>query len=182
MRKKAIIAGAVLIAILLCITILFIVARQSSPTITVRHVKSVQSGHQFTETFEITNHTSRRYYVYAFSVQVSNGLIWKDCYDSFGKSPSPPPILGSRGSETADFDMTNFPKGFPLRLRMKISKELAGLEKLFQRLDLRFRLGQSSVSLNPFEKHIFFGKYTEIVSDEFVEPEQKGEDKGGSEK
>jgi hypothetical protein len=67
--------------------------------------------------------------------------------------------------------MTNFPKGCPLRLRMKISKELAGLEKLFQRLDLRFRLGQSSVSVNPFEKHIFFGTYTEIVSDEFVEPE-----------
>jgi len=169
MRTKPIIAGAV-VAVLLSTAIVLISARPSPPPITVRHVKSVQSGGGIEITYELTNHTTNSYSVYPVSVEVRNGLVWKTCSD-FNSHPRPIHNLGPLGSESSTFEMTNLPTGSPLRLSLCAGKELTGLERFFRRLGLRFRHGNKDVPLNPFDKTIVFSKPTQIVSDEFVEPE-----------
>ena len=197
MSRTPIIAGVVGIAVLLCVTILFTVPRPSPPPITVRHVRSIQSGRWFSATFgitnppiwlgrvnrtfdsgvtaifEITNHTSSIYHIEPVSFEVRNGLVWKKCF-AFDHSPLPL-ALRPHASETTAFNMTNLPTGSPLRLRMCFRKELAGLERLFMRFDLRFRQGHRNVSLNPFDKSlsVFSSKQAVILSDEFVEQEPK---------
>ena len=186
MRTKPIIAGAVLIAILLLTTIVFITARPSPSAITVRHIKSVQSGGGVTATFEIKNHTARTYSVYPLSVEVSNGPVWKACAD-FSSPSFPIDNLGPHASMTRTFYMTDLPTGSPLRLRLQGQKELVGLDSFFMRLNLRFRQGQKNVSLNPFDKtRVFLTPIQivtiQIVSDEFVESEQNQLGQGNSEK
>ena len=167
MRTKPIIAGAVIIAILL--SIVFITARPSLPSITVRHIKSVRSGDWVVATFEITNQTDQNYLLIPVWVKARNGLAWP-LTDHFSI-----PILGPYRSVTATFNMTNLPAGSPVRLRLDAIKELAGLERFFMRFDLRFRQGQRNVSLNPLDKsvRVFSSKQAVILSDEFVEPEPK---------
>jgi hypothetical protein len=65
---------------------------------------------------------------------------------------------------------------------MSVAKELGGLEGLFTRLDLRFR--GRKVPLNPFDKTmtVFSSKPSQIVSEEFVEPEQKQGGQGRSDR
>jgi hypothetical protein len=68
-------------------------------------------------------------------------------------------------------------------LRVLGNKESAGLERLFMRLNMRFRQGQKGVSLNPLDKGLrAFSKPTVIVSDEFVEPGSNHMDQGASQK
>jgi len=57
MRRTLIIAGVIGIAVFFCVTVLFVAARQPSPAIMIRQVKSVQSGRVVTLTVEMTNHT-----------------------------------------------------------------------------------------------------------------------------
>jgi hypothetical protein len=181
MAKKRVMAGAVVIAILLLISIVFITARPIPPPITVRHVKSVQSGNLVTATFEIANHTGGNCFVYPISVEVSNGLAWKACFD-WNSQSFPIDGLGPHLSESRTFYMTHLPTGSPLRLRLTGQKGLVGLDSFFMRLNSRFRQGQKSVSLNPFDKTMVFLNPIQVVSDEFVESEPNSVGKGVSEK
>lgn len=170
MRTKGIVVAGIVVAVLLCIAILAVVNRPPSSTITVRHVKSVQSGGLVSAIFEITNHTTSRYFVYPMSVEVRNGLAWKKCFDfvSF-----PGPFVVPHGSESSTFYMTNLPTDCPLRLRMGAGKELTGLKGLFARFELRILGGARSISLNPFdETSSVFSKRIQILSDEFMNSEK----------
>jgi hypothetical protein len=94
MRTKAIAAGVVGTIVLLCVAILAITPRPPSPaSITVRYIKSVQSGELVTATFEITNHTANGYFVGATIVEVLNDQFWKKCFQ-FDSTPGP--IVGRR--------------------------------------------------------------------------------------
>ena len=171
MRKKAIIAGAILIAILLLGSILFIGAPPSSPPITVRHIKSVQSGDHVTATFEITNHTARNYSVYPVSVEARNGSVWKTCSD-FSSYSFPIDDLGPHGSESRTFEMSNWPTGSPLRFRLTASERLTGLKARLTYFEWSLVNHKNLlVPLNPFQTNFSFPRTIEIVSEEFIEPE-----------
>lgn len=177
MGKKPIVVGGV-VGILLLITIAFVTGGPSSSAITVRRVKSVHSGGLVTANFEMTNHTTNNYVVYMWWVEARMGSVWKRCFDL---RPHPFLQLYSHGAQISSLAMTNLPTGSRLRLRMGVSKELAGLETLFPRLRLRFQGGQ--ISLNPFDKRTkVFGVPTQIVSDEFVEPESNHIGQGRSDR
>lgn len=180
MRKKAIVAGAVLIAVVLCITIFFGAARPSPVPITVRHIQSVRSGDGVEMTFGITNHTTSSYRVSPVSVEVRNGLVWKECF-AFNSHLGP--FLSPHRSETFALSMSDLPTGSPLRFRLRAQKILTSLNGFIRRLKLNLRFGHPHVSLNPFDKTItVFGNDTQIVSDEFVEPEPNPVVKGASDK
>lgn len=170
MRTKPIVAGAVIVVLLLTTTIVFIISRPSPPAITVRYVKSVQSNNSVTATFEVTNHTGSRYHVYPFLVEVRNGPLWRTCF-LFNSTPDL--TLEPSDGQSVTFQMANLPTGAPLRLTMQAHKELkAGLAGLLDRFEMRFRFGMKSVSVNPFRKTgRVFSRPTELVSQEFIEPD-----------
>jgi len=172
--KRRLVSVAIVVTVGLLLTILVLIPRPPSPPIMVHHIKSVRSGNLVTATFEITNHTTSHYFVYPVAVEVRNGSVWITCFD-FNSFPGP--ILGPHGFDTPTFDMTNLPTGSPVRLRMSVGKELAGLEGLFIRLDLRFRRGQKKVPINPFDEttEVFSSKPTQVVSDEFKPKEREPE-------
>jgi hypothetical protein len=138
-KSKTIIAGAVLLVVLFFATIIFTFLPKPPQSITVRYIKSVQSGKATTITFEITNHTDQTYLLDPVWVRTRNGLAWP-ITDKFSN-----PMFNPHRSVTATFNLTNLPTGSPLRLMMTVGKELAGLKGLFLRLDLRFRQGQKQI-------------------------------------
>jgi len=75
-KTKAIVAGAVVLALLLFTAMLLTGPRRPPQNITVRHVGSVWSSNIVTLTFEITNHTADPYIFFPFEVQVRNGNGW----------------------------------------------------------------------------------------------------------
>lgn len=165
MRTKPIIAGAVLIAILLLITIGFVTARPSSPAITVRHVKSVQSGRVASVTFGVTNHTTKAYMIYPFSIQALNGSTWTNCF-SFDTNRIPD-VVGPHGFLSSIVEATNLPTASALRLKLLAQKELGGLDRV--RMQLFLRLCPVPLGSGPwFDLH-----QATIMSEEFVEPQQK---------
>lgn len=168
MRTKPIIIIGAVVAVLFLTAIVFIGARPFPSGITVRHLKSVQSGGWVAATFEFTNHTDQNYLLDPLYVEARNGVGWPIA------GPFSSPILGPHRSATATFNITNLAAGCAVHLRVLGNKESAGLERFFMRLNMRFRQGQKSVSLNPLDEGLrAFSKPTVIVSDEFVAPESK---------
>jgi hypothetical protein len=171
-KTKPIIAGAVLIAnvaILLSLTIVFITARPSPPAVTVRYAKSIRTGDWVAATFEIINHTATGYYVFTVFLEVHDGPMWRT---NFNLRPLRPAfLLGPHGVATHTVVGTNLPAGYPLRLRMVANRGLTGLSGFFRRL--RLWLQGSQVSLNPFDKKPVGSNRTQILSEEFIEPEPK---------
>jgi len=156
----------------------------------VRHLKSVQSSNSVVLMFEVTNHTAGRYLVMPASVEVRNGAVWSRVVDlnppSTPSTPLTPPrsyFLSPRAFMSFTLEVTNLPTAYPVRLKLHALRERGQLEGLLVRFRLRAFEGQKFVSVNPFDKSVsFFAKPTPILSDEFVEQEEKSGNEGNSEK
>lgn len=175
MAKKPIIASAVLIAILLLVLILFITARP--PAITVRHIKSIKSDNRVTAIFEFTNLTTSSCVLVPNSVEVRTASLWKTCFHFLDKT-NPitvihvgPFYLGPHCSISTNLEVINLPTAAPLRLKIVVVSERAGVETFPERLVSAFWFGEKGVRLNPFDKTYFggFSKPTPIYSQEFIE-------------
>ena len=168
--KKSIMAGAVGIASLLLITILLTVVRPGSVAVTVHHVKTSQSGQLIAATFQITNHTADRCFVFPRSVEANDGAKWSTCFEFTNSAELE---LGPFGCKALPLTVTNLPAGSHLRLSLAVVKELRGIKGLPGMLRLKLMDGVADVPLNPFDKFIAVGsREISIVSDEFVQPER----------
>ena len=72
MGKKPIVLGVVVSLAVLLIALLVLFVRPTSPAVTVRHVKSVQSSNSIMLTFQITNHTAGKCMVTPLAIEVRN--------------------------------------------------------------------------------------------------------------
>ena len=174
---KLIIARVVGFALLLFVAILFVLVRQPSPAITVRHVKSVQSEHVTTMTFEIKNHTADPYIFHPFEVQVRNESAWTKFQGFDITKIHPHPTLDPGGVASYTLNVTNLPAGSVVRFSIRPQKVLLGVSGFVRRAELEVkrqanggRGGGGGISLNPYDRNSkVFGLPTEVVSEEFVE-------------
>jgi len=174
MTRKPMMAGGVAIAIVVFTISFLVIAFPTSRPITIRHVKSVHSGDVTAATFEIRNHAAAPYIFYPFEVQVRNGTVWSKCLGFKVGKVHPLPTLDPMGLASYTVEVTNLPAGSVVRFKIRAQKILTGLNGLLRRFELNFGSTRSSISLNPFDKtSTVFEIPREVVSDEFVEPEQK---------
>src|SRR5262249_55737263 len=136
-----------------------------------------------TATFEITNLTKSSCVLVPNSVEVRTASVWKTCFH-FLHETNPitliyigPFYLGPHCSISTNIEVTNLPTAAPLRLKMVALRERAGLENFPERLVSAFWFGEKGVRLNPLDKTYYggFSKPTPIYSQEFIEPERKGQ-------
>lgn len=175
MRTKAIIAGAVVLALLLSIAFLFTTHRKLPQDIVVRHVKSVVSGDITTMTFEITNHTADPYIFFPFEVQVRKSNDWTrfQACDTGGIGPIPK--LNPNRAACCTICITNLPAGSVVRFAMHVQKTLLGVEGFAKRAELDLKEAGApgrgtGLPLNPSDKHTaVFGSSKEVVTEEWVE-------------
>jgi hypothetical protein len=174
MRVKLTIVGMVGLAALLCGAIGFGAARQPLRAISIRHVETLELGDGLEAMFQITNGGPRMYWVAAKSIEVREGGVWKPCFGFRGAFASP--IVAPQSSVSSTFHVADLPTGSPLRLKVDAARELVGLESLWMRIEWRVRYWRSQTSLNPFDKgsHLF-AKPTELVSEEFIQPQLPSE-------
>jgi hypothetical protein len=173
MGRKPIILGIVVIILAVLVVVLLAVPRQSSPTIGVRHVWSFRSGNVTTLKFEITNHSTARYVCSPFELQGRNGKVW---IRFMGLTPltSRSLHLDPMGSAFYRVEVTNLAAGSTLRFKINAQPELKGLNGFIRRAELKVGRKVRNVTLNPFDKNsAVFGLPEEVVSEEFVEPEQQ---------
>ena len=174
MHGKKLLAVAGVIAVLLVITgslLLFVSPRL---TVTVWHSHAARSNDVFLLTFQITNHTGNAYVFYPYEVEAKEGPEWKRCFQFWN---NPPPRLGYPTLAANAFlaytcTATNLPSGCSLRFKMRVQKQLEGLESFMRRVKLRQSgvFARDPISLNPFGRDKVFGMPVEIVSDEFTPP------------
>ena len=169
MQPKALLTLAALAVVGLVCAAVVLFSGSGAPAISVRLVKSVQSGESAVANFNITNHSSRLHILsLSYSVERRNGQVWKECSwdDTFRELD-----LAPRSYQSVQFQMTNVPTGAPLRLKLEGRKELKGVQTLWMRFRVRFVLGEKGLPLNPFDRnsHVFQNP-TPIFSDEFVLP------------
>ena len=142
--------------------IAFLLLAVGSPAVTVHHVKTGQSGE--TASFQITNHTSNRYFVFPRRVEVHDGATWKTCFEF--KEPTELE-LRPFAYKSLPLAVTNLPTGSRLRLSLVAVKELKGIKGFPGMVRLKFIDGVD-VPLNPFDKYSAVGSHLiSIVSDEF---------------
>jgi hypothetical protein len=172
-KTKAIIACAVVLAVLLS-AILLTVYRGPSQPLTIRHVKSVQTGYLTTTmTIEITNHTADTYYFYPFnsdtdfsnpfSVQVRNGNTWTNFGGSIGQYTLA--RLAPRSVASYKVDVHGFQANSVVRFSVPAAKVLSGVEGCIKRAKLKLIKGDRWISwTGPV-----LGGRIEVVSEEWVE-------------
>jgi len=174
--SKLVIAGGAFIVTIIIAAALLFVARPATPAITVRHVSSSkQSDNSIWACFEISNHTGAFYIALPDCVEVHHDGVWT-------KSPSlgsPGPIAQNLRPHSRIFPtivLTNVPTATPLRLKMVGEKELAGPLGFLVWLKMRY-VKQAKLPRPFFSKrgtHFYvYQNPIQIVSDEFVEAEQK---------
>jgi len=174
-RKNLIIIGAVAIGILGIFLILVAAGRPAGPPITIRHVKSVQSGDTTTLFFEISNHTANSYIFVPSAVDVHSGTVWAPCSGIPAlRIGSLVPSLSPSARTSYSCEATNLPQRVPLRFRISANKRLTGMEGFWGRVQLSIlyhRLGlRRPFSLNPFENTgDIFGPPIGVISEEFEE-------------
>lgn len=184
MGKKALVAGAVVIAVLLAGSFLVFAPAPASSALTVRHIKSLQSGTNFTETFEITNNTTTTYCVAPTVVFLLDGQVRRVCFDLMSHL-SPGLIVGPHACVSSSFQMIGLPPSIPLRLSVSAQPDLTGPRGWLTRLKLRYVEHQNIISANPFSnRNPIFGlrKSVNIDSDPFIELEAKVRGPEGSAK
>jgi hypothetical protein len=167
MKTKAIIASAVVLALLIFIVMFFTDYHGPTQAVTVRHVKSVQSGDITTMTFEITNHTAHTYIFQPVEVQVRNGDSWTTFQNIF-KSIGPGNTLTPCGVASYAVSVTNLPAKSVVRLGIRSHKMLLGVEGFVKRAKMKQKF--RGLSWDPFDTSIqVYGDTFYILSDEWVE-------------
>jgi hypothetical protein len=169
-KTKAIIAGAVVLALLLFVVVF--IQRNTPQAVTVRHIASVQSSNVTTMTFEITNHTANTYILERFDVELRLGTSWTDVSISNFVSWifMMPRGVQSYTFKLTDVKLTDLSAEPVVRAGVFAASNLTGLRGLIKRLNLRFLHKGSGVSLNPFAKNNFvYGEPTVFASEEWVE-------------
>jgi hypothetical protein len=169
---KAVVPGALVLVVLLFFALLVVVYHQPPLDITVRHVKSVQTGDITTISFEVKNHTPSPYAYRRLEVQVRNGNVWTGFQDFDINRFNAYPALGPRAVASYTVNVTNLPAQSVVRLSLYLQKPLHGVEGFARRAEFKWRMtNQVNVSLNPYDTNsIFWGKPTVVTSEEFVEP------------
>lgn len=172
MGRKPIIVLLLAIILVVLVAVFLVVSRHASPAIVVRHVQSVRSGNVTTLTFEITNHSTAAYVFSPFKVQDRTGTVWS--MDLNNVTLRQPQHLNPMGHASYKVEVTNLAAGSTLRFKINVLKELKGLNTFIKRAELKFRGTGINIPLNPFDKSSrFFALPEEVVSEEFVEPEQQ---------
>lgn len=179
MTTKAIIAGAVVLAVLLFVAFLFTASRKPRKPpqeVTVRHVGSIRYGNLTVMTFEITNHTANPYIFHPYEIQVRNGSAWTNFQGFDITKIHPHPTLAPRGVASYTVNVTNLPAGSVVRFSIQPQKTLMGVEGFARRAALELkrqtRGGGSAggIPLNPNDKNSkVFGLPTVVLTEEWVE-------------
>jgi hypothetical protein len=169
-KTKAVIAGAVVLAVLLFI-VMFLPAHHSRPqAVTVRHVKSVQSSNVTTMTFEVTNHTADTYVFKPAQILVRDGNSWTMFQDFERLNFNPLPKLAPRGVALYDVDVTNLPANSVVLFLMTPQKVLVGVDGFILRVKWDVEARRRVFPLNPFDRSSqVYGTPAYVVSEEWVE-------------
>jgi hypothetical protein len=170
--RKTIAASAVLIAVLVSGSIV-VLSNHSTPPISVRHDKSVQTAAGTLTMFEISNQTASPYVVLPLEVEAQENGTWRRCFfftERLSSSPfaiSQYDMIGPHRFTSRGYTLTNLPPEVPLRLRLIINRELTGVRALWQRFQWRYLYHRVHVSLK--NTHVFDRKVYQITSEEFME-------------
>jgi hypothetical protein len=173
-RTKAIIAGAVVLALLLFVAFLFTAPRKPPQNITVSHVESAESAGITTMTFEIKNHTTDPYIFFPYEVQVRNSNDWTR-FQALGSTRIQPiPTLAPKGVVSYTVNVTNLHAGSVVRFAIRVQKTLMGVQGFARRAELDLKgagaSGGTGISLNPNDKNSsVFGLPKEVLTEEWIE-------------
>jgi len=125
-------------------------------------------------TFEIKNHTADPYIFHPFEVQVRNGNAWAKFQGFDIIKIHPAPKIDPKGLASYTLNVTNLPAASVVRFKIRPQKTLLGVNGLVRRAELNLKKQGPSggFPLNPYDRNSnVFGLPTEVVSEEFVEPE-----------
>jgi hypothetical protein len=177
--KKAIVAGVVGLLFLVVISLMFFVVRATAPAVTVRYIKTVQSGNSLAMTLQISNHTANGFIFHPFKLEAREGDGWKTRCKFEATSFRPAPELTAYSLTNFTFEVTNAPAGSSLRFTIRVQEVLTGAKGFIRRVEVRHQdtisgSGGKPFPLNPYDKWSkVFGKPIEVVTEEFVLPEPK---------
>ena len=177
MRARAIVAGAVVLAILF-IAWLFFIPRKPPQDITLRHIKSLRTENMTSMSFEVKNRTANPYIFFPFQVQIRNGNGWTNFQDFDMTKIHPSPKIGPKALASYTLYVTNLPAGSHVRFVIRPQKVLLGASGFIRRAELemdrkRRGTGGSGIPLNPYDKSSqVYGMPIEVVSEEFIEAER----------
>ncbi|HTL54712.1 MAG TPA: hypothetical protein VL361_03500 [Candidatus Limnocylindrales bacterium] len=168
MKKRHLILAAVAVAVVIGLAVVLSTLRPP-PVLTVRCSKVAVMGDSVGLTLEISNRTAMIYEAIPVRLERLEEEQWKACPDGIA-SFSTFGNLGANGRSTVFCLVKRLPGGTQLRLVMKTERAQKGLESLALRARLRLSGQVSGVSLNPFDRVLFFTEAAEVESNPFVAP------------
>jgi hypothetical protein len=166
-KTKAIVAGAVVLALLLSAILLSADRGLPPQPVTVRHVGTVLSEGVTQMTFEITNHTVNTFGVYSLEIQVRDGnswRCWRHCrHENYA-------TLTSRGNASFTVNVANLPDTSIMRFLMSSQRILSGLNGFVKCVEWDVKTRSLALPLIPFDsRSAVYGDEIEVVSKEWVE-------------
>jgi len=169
-----IIASVAVVIVLLAAAFVLLLTRHSVPPISVRHIKSVKSGHEVAVTVSISNHTGTAFIFVPFRLEAREGAGWRTCCEFRADSFHPAPSLAPHSFTNYTCEVTNMPSGSSLRFTIHVQEILTGPKGFLRRLKLRRIQKAANFPLNPYDKNSkVFGMPVEVATEEFVRPEPK---------